>query len=135
MTDPEPGVWLGDDGILRVRYPPDFNLTLETMERVHRQRLEVVATPCPLLVYADSVASAEYDAQQFASREDVAALITAMGIIVKSLFTRAMSDLFMRFHKPPYPTKVFKNEEEALAWLARYLPDDRASSSTPNTTG
>lgn len=132
MTDPEPRVWLGEDGILRIRYAQNFDLTLEAMEQVHRKRLEVIDTPCPLLVYAESVASAEYEAQQFASREDVAALVTAMGIIVKSLFTRAMSDLFMRFHKPPYPTKIFKDESTALEWLAQYRPQDKATSGGGN---
>lgn len=128
MTDQDPRIWLGDDGILRIRYPQNFNLTLDAMEQIHRERLALIDAPCPLLVYAESVASAEYDAQQFASRQDVAVLVTAMGIIVKSLFTRAMSDLFMRFHKPPYPTKIFKDEQAALSWLAQYLPEDKASS-------
>jgi len=83
-----------------------------------------------VLVYADTVASAEYEAQQFASREDVAELVIGMAIIVKSVFTRAMADLFMRFHKPPYPVRLFKNEESAMLWLRQYLPDRSASSGT-----
>jgi hypothetical protein len=45
-----------------------------------------------------------------------------MGIIVKSIFTRAMAELFMRFHKPPYPTRVFTDERAALDWLAQFVP-------------
>jgi len=127
MVDPGPKVWLGKEGILRVQYPQDFNLTLEVMELVHRKRLELMATPCPLLIYADTVASAEYEAQQFASREDVAELITGMGIIVRSVFTRAMSEIFMRFHRPPYPTRIFKDEQPALEWLTQFLPRDSAA--------
>jgi hypothetical protein len=92
------------------------------MEQVHRERLQLTAAACPLLVYADTVASAEYEAQQFASREDVAALVSAMAIIVKSVFTRAISDLFMRFHTPPYPTRVFRDEGAAVQWLAQFGP-------------
>jgi hypothetical protein len=102
------------------------------MERVHEQRLEIIGEPCPVLVHADTVASAEYEAQQFASREDVAALVLGMAIIVKSVFTRAMADLFMRFHKPPYPVLFFKDEESALSWLKQYLSDDQASSGNGN---
>lgn len=126
MSDPEPGVWLGDDGILRVRYPPNCHLTLDVVEKVHRRHLDITRTPCPLLVYAESVASAEYDAQQFSSRDEVAAVVRAMGIIVKSAFTRAMAELFMRFHRPPYPTRVFRDEQAALEWLARYMGEDSA---------
>ncbi len=120
MSDSEVQVWLGDDGILRVRYPKNCHLTLELMQEVHRRHLEIIREPCPLLVHAESVAAAEYEAQQFASSEGVAALVTAMGIIVKSAFTRAMGDLFMRYHKPPYPTKIFQDELSALQWLARF---------------
>jgi hypothetical protein len=133
MSDPDPEVWLGEDGILRIRYPKDSHLTLETMELVHRRRVAVNARPCPLLVYADTVVSAEYEAQNFASRADVVALTTGLGIIVKSVFTRAMSELFMRFHKPPYPTRVFREERAALEWLAQYLPQNCASSATGDT--
>lgn len=130
MTAGEARVWLDEDGILHVRYPQDFNLTLDVMERVHERRLEVTSEPCPVLVYADTVASAEYEAQQFASREDVAELVIGMAIIVKSVFTRAMADLFMRFHKPPYPVRLFRNEESAMLWLRQYLPGRSASSGT-----
>ena len=130
MTAGEARVWLDEDGILHVRYPQDFNLTLDVMERVHERRLEVTSEPCPVLVYADTVASAEYEAQQFASREDVAELVLGMAIIVKSVFTRAMADLFMRFHKPPYPVRLFRNEESAMLWLRQYLPDRSAYSGT-----
>lgn len=57
-----------------------------------------------------------------------------MGIIVKSVFTRAMSDLFMRFHKPPYPTRIFRDEQPALEWLAQFLPQDGASSTASHNT-
>jgi hypothetical protein len=106
---------------MRVRYPDNFHLTLAVMEQVHRRHLDITTVPCPVLVHAESVASAEYEAQQFASRQEVAELVTGMGIIVKSAFTRAMADLFMRFHKPPYPTRVFNDEQAALAWLGRFL--------------
>ena len=132
MAGVEVGVWLDEDGILRIRYPQDFNLTLDVMEKVHQRRLGTIGEPCPVLVYAETVASAEYEAQQFASREDVAALVSGMAVIVKSVFTRAMAELFMRFHKPPYPSRLFRDEVRALSWLKQYLPDKIATSGTDN---
>jgi hypothetical protein len=133
MADPDLKVWLGKDHILRIQYPQNCNVTLEVMELVHQRRLELSTEPLPVLVYADSVAAAEYDAQLFASRADVAARISAMGIIVKSIFTRAMSDLFMRYHRPPYPTRIFRDEQPALEWLAQFLPQDSVSSAASGT--
>jgi hypothetical protein len=39
-----------------------------------------------------------------------------------------MSDVFMRFHKPPYPMQIFNDEQPALEWPAQFLPHRDASS-------
>ena len=52
MSEIGASIWLGDDGILRIRYPQNCNLTLNFMEQVHEQRLAIADMPCPLLVYA-----------------------------------------------------------------------------------
>ncbi|GMQ89149.1 MAG: hypothetical protein BMS9Abin09_0607 [Gammaproteobacteria bacterium] len=126
----DPRVWLGEDGIVRIEYPQDFNLTLQIMQAVNQQHRQITTDKRPVLVYAESVASAEYEAQQFASTEQAIELTTCLAIIVKSFFTRAMGELFMKFHKPPYPTRVFNSEENALAWLETFLPDEAGVSGT-----
>ncbi len=130
MTGSDARVWLGEDGIVRIEYPQNFNLTLQVMQTVNRKHREITTDKRPVLVYAESVASAEYEAQQFASTEQAIELTTCLAIIVKSFFTRAMAELFMRFHKPPYPTRVFNDEQAALAWLETFLPDKESVSGT-----
>ena len=70
------------------------------------------------------MASVDYDAQQFVSNDERAALTTALAVVVKSAFTRAMGQMFMMFHKPPYPTRMFQHEEDALEWLKTFLTDE-----------
>ena len=122
----DPRVWLEDDGIMRIAYPQDFHLTLDAMRSVHRLHVQISTEKRPLLVYANSVASAEYEAQQFASSDEAVALVSGMAIVVKSFFTRAMADIFMRFHRPPYPTRVFTAEHDAIKWLWQSFPDQVA---------
>ncbi len=116
-------IWLGDDGIVRIVYPQDFELTLEVMQAVYQQHVRITTDKRPLLVHAESIASAEYEAQQFASRDEVVELVSAMAIVVKSAFTRAMAELFMKFHRPPYPTRVFNDEDAATRWLGMVCND------------
>jgi len=123
MTGAETEVWLDDDGIVRIRYPQNFNLTLQVMQEVNRQHRRLTTEKRPVLVYAESVASAEYEAQQFASTQQAIELTTCLAIIVRSFFTRAMAELFMKFHKPPYPTRIFNDEQAALAWLEACAED------------
>ncbi len=130
MRDSDARVWLGEDGIVRIQYPKDFNLTLQVMQAVNQQHRLITTDKRPILVYAESVASAEHEAQQFASTEQAIELTTCLAIIVKSFFTRAMGELFMKFHKPPYPTRLFNDEKAALAWLETFLPDEAGVSGT-----
>ncbi len=117
---PIPRIWLGDDGIMRIECPRDYHLTLDHIQALNRSHRAISMECRPLLAYSESVAAADHDAQEFASSAEVTELVSALAIIVKSFFTRAIADIFMKFHKPPYPTRVFTNEADALAWLESY---------------
>ncbi len=114
---PTPRIWLGDDGIMRIEFPQDYQFTLKDVQELNRRHREIRSERGPLLVYAMSVAEAEHEAKQFASSDDAVAVVNAMAILVKSVFTRALAEIFMKFHKPPYPTRIFTSEADALAWL------------------
>jgi len=124
MGYPDARIWLEEDGIVRIKYPKNFHMTLDAMESVYQQHLQITTDKRPMLVDAASVASSDYDAQQFVSSDKAAALVSALAIVVKSAFTRAMGKVFMMFHKPPYPTRMFYHEEDALEWLKTFLTDD-----------
>ena len=44
-----------------------------------------------------------------------------MGLIATSMLARMAANLFFKIKKQDYPVKVFKNPEEAKAWLRQYL--------------
>lgn len=117
---PTPRIWLGDDGIMRIECPQDYHLTLEDIQDLNRRHREISCEYRPLLAYGETVAAAEHEAQQFASNKEVVEVVSALAIIVNSFFTRALAEIFMKFHKPPYPTRVFNREADALAWLEPY---------------
>jgi hypothetical protein len=53
MYDPDPKIWLGEHGILRVRYPRNSGLTLEVMEQAHRQRFRLTDQACQCIDVCD----------------------------------------------------------------------------------
>jgi len=124
MGYPHAKIWLDEDGIVRIKYPDNFHITMEVMESVFEQHLQITTDKRPILADCESVASVDYDAQQFVSNDEPAALTSALAVVVKSAFTRAMGEMFMMFHKPPYPTRMFQNKEDALEWLKTFLTDD-----------
>jgi len=117
-------IWLEEDGIVRIKYPDNFHITMDVMESIYQQHLQITTDKRPILADAGSVASVDYDAQQFVSNDGPAALTSALAVVVKSAFTRAMGEMFMMFHKPPYPTRMFQNKEDALEWLKTFLTDE-----------
>jgi len=124
MGYPDAKIWLDEDGIVRIKYPDNFHITMEVMESVFEQHLQLTTDKRPILADCESVASVDYDAQQFVSNDGPAALTTALAVVVKSAFTRAMGEMFMMFHKPPYPTRMFQCKEDALEWLKTFLTDE-----------
>jgi len=117
-------IWLQDDGIVRIKYPDNFHITMDVMESIYQQHIQLTTEKRPILADCGSVASVDYDAQQFVSTDERAALTSALAVIVKSAFTRAMGEMFMMFHRPPYPTRMFQHEEDALEWLKTFLADE-----------
>jgi len=121
---PDAKIWLEEDGIVRIKYPDNCHITMDVMESIYRQHVEITTDKRPILADCGSVASLDYDAQQFVSTDKAAALTTALAAVVKSPFTRAMGEMFMMFHKPPYPTRIFQHKEDALEWLKTFLTDE-----------
>ncbi len=124
MGYPDAKIWLEEDGILRIKYPDNFHITMDVMESIYQQHVEITTDKRPILADCGSVASVDYDAQQFVSTDKAAVLTTALAVVVKSAFTRAMGEMFMMFHKPPYPTRMFQRKEDALEWLRTFLADE-----------
>jgi len=45
------------------------------------------------------------------------ATVSAVAILAKNSITIMLANIFINFSKPPYPTKLFKDESDAIAWL------------------
>jgi hypothetical protein len=93
-----------------------------TIEKVHKINLEL-SNGKPFCILLDT--SAGYfnispQANELLASPAYALKRIATAIIVKTLATRLMGNFFIRFNKPPTPTRLFKTEEEAMTWLLRY---------------
>jgi hypothetical protein len=112
-----PRAELADDGIVRVDYGNCGTLTLGVMRDVHAQRQRLSGSKLPVLLCANHVVGVEYDAQRFACSAAVCAITAAVAIVVRSFLQRHLVEMFLAYHRPPYPTRLFRTEEEALDWL------------------
>lgn len=53
--------------------------------------------------------------------EELAKVIKALAMISHSALGKMLANLFFNLKPPPYPTKMFSDENEAREWLKQYL--------------
>ena len=66
----------------------------------------------------------DHEVERFASSPAVCALTRASALLVSSPWTRILGEMFLFYHHPPYPSHLFTDREEALAWLRGYLDEE-----------
>ena len=76
---------------------------------------------CPLLVDIRNQRSISREARQFYSSKEFKDNVTAIALIVESAISKVMANFYLGLNKPPYPTRLFTNEDEAIDWLKGYL--------------
>ena len=57
------------------------------------------------------------EARKYGSNPEVQINLSAQAVLVNSLATRIAGNFYIRFNKPPKPTKIFTNPEDAKSWL------------------
>jgi hypothetical protein len=89
--------------------------------RVHNDLAEEQPSPVLADIRAAAV-GADREARTYYTTEEAARLKTAMAMVVDSPLQRMLGNFFLRLNRPPYPTRLFADQEAALSWLQDYLP-------------
>lgn len=75
----------------------------------------------PLIVDVRHNISISREARQFYSGKEFADIVTSLALIVESPISKVLANFFLFMNKPPYSTRLFTNEDEAIEWLKDYL--------------
>jgi len=119
-STPTAQVALGSDGILSIDFRNCDRVTLDIIRDAHQQHLALCpdrAVPVMLIGY--QVGGVDYDAQRFGSSPSVRRAVSSMALVARSFLERHLARLFLTYHRPPYPVRVFEDEATARAWLAQ----------------
>lgn len=57
------------------------------------------------------------EAREFSASEEGLKFTIADALISKNLAHKILINFYLKFNKPPKPSRVFENEEEAMEWL------------------
>ena len=73
-----------------------------------------------LLMDLTNLKSADREARQYIAGPEGQAAIGVLALLVPSLFTRTIGNLFLKIDKPPYPMHMFTDKTKATEWLLQY---------------
>ena len=115
-------IQLDGDGILRSTIVPNAEVTLEDSKRsiaVYRELSKGKARP--VLMDARNIKSSDRESRVYATGKETASVVGAFAILVGGPVSKIVGNFFLRVNKPPYPTRLFTSEDEAIAWLRGFI--------------
>lgn len=74
----------------------------------------------PFLINIKQVKFVSKEARDFLASETGCEKVAASAILINSAVASMLGNFFMRINRPYVPTKLFTNEEMALAWLSTF---------------
>lgn len=115
----------GDDMIYRYVAINNCTLDMDTLEKMTnigdywcQERLCANLIDIRDMLFIDSKTRA-YAADQYRPH------VAAAAILIDSKISSYFANIFLKFSKPKFPTKLFTSEEEALKWLNEQLEKRR----------
>ena len=110
--------WMGEDGIARTKVKKDAEVVLEdAMENSVVVNSFFKDEKFPLLIDARGIRSITREARTFFTTNGRETNTMAFAILIDSSVSRVVGNFFLGINKPAVPTKLFKNEKEAVNWL------------------
>lgn len=119
MVTPYMNMWW-EGNILRCTFADKLELTLEKASFCVQKRIafsEGIDRLC--LIDMRGLKSVTKDAREYLADEG-SKCITAGALLIGSALTRTIGNIFLSLNKPPVPTKLFTDVQEAKEWLMRF---------------
>jgi hypothetical protein len=112
-------MWLGRDDISWLVFCPESEISLEDITLIIAT---ATATHRPgdffhVLVDMRGLDSISPEAREYAAAGKLSEIYDRLAIIADAPATFLVANFFLKFHKPPRPTRIFRNETDALQWL------------------
>ncbi len=114
-----------EDGLLRFTAKQDSEQSRADAEESMRIFAELAGgKPRPVLMDITGVKKLSREARAIYTAETARRVFAAVAIVARSSITRALFNFIMAVSKPPYPSRMFDNMDEAQAWARARLSAD-----------
>jgi hypothetical protein len=114
--------WADEEDFDWLVFAEDADISGEDMKAIVEMATQTFVPGKPFLVVADlrRIGNLSDEARKFGASTAASQFYAALAIIASSPATNLVANFFIRFHKPPAPTRVFSSEEAALKWLRKF---------------
>ena len=115
-------IWVGHDGITRNEIVLGSEITLAEAKLAIQSIIKITkGEKKPVLVDTRQIKSMTHKSRQYLAGQETADALRAVALLINSPISKIIGNFFVNFSKPLVPTKLFTDENEALAWLKGFL--------------
>jgi hypothetical protein len=119
-------VVLGEDDVLRVIVHEGADVTADDIRAYLAARMELAPHRVAVIIDQRRIRTMTREAQEVATEGAEKRPTIAVAILIGSPVAVMIANFFIIFGKPHYPTKLFTNEADALAWFAEVRRAEQA---------
>ena len=113
-------MWI-HNGIFLAYFKPKATIDINAAKEILDTRIALCnGKTRPALIDVTNLLSISKEARDYLASEAGRKYINAAAIIVNSAVQKIMGNIFLKVHPHPFPTKIFKTQEEGLTWLEQY---------------
>jgi hypothetical protein len=113
------------DDIIEITVLEGSRIDVEGMCALLRAQKEMTPAIASVLVDARGTVSVSRKALEQAANNPVNDQTAATALLVESPVSTLIGNFFIRFARPPYPARVFRDRDEARRWLLEKLAERR----------
>jgi hypothetical protein len=110
-------VRMRENGVVDVILDRNADVTVESSRAMNAAIHEFTDRPSPVLTDIREMRSTGILQMRYAKAAEVTAVTEKLAVLVASPVSRMIGNVFLGFAKPSFPTRLFTDEGEAIAWL------------------
>lgn len=120
ITHPNFRMWLRPDGIVAMVFAPRVATDLAAARAAIEAMIQLTGgRQSPLLVDMHDAGPQDRSARsEGVRRGDV---VSAVALIIDTPLSRILGTFFLTVNRPPFPVRMFDDEESAVAWLRAFV--------------
>lgn len=123
-------MFLSTEGrVMEVHYREGMDLDVPGLLEVQQRRGELTTERCAMIAFFRSGTLAELSVMDvdFFGLTNANAQLVALAIVTQDELGNAMSSIYYAYNPQTFPTRMFRGEQEARAWIADELAKEGLS--------